>query len=87
MESAKITSNRCCLGGFQSKTNTHNNNLNSFDCGSTIDQEGMGMVCDCGLFICYQCLRKIELMVMNNQVLLQSVPEYLIWLFIAMQGR
>lgn len=74
MESAKITSNRCCLGGFQSKTNTHNNNLNSFDCGSTIDQPETGIVCDCGLFMCYQYIQKIKIMVMDNLVLSLTVP-------------
>mmetsp|Transcript_13931 Transcript_13931/g.29238 ORF Transcript_13931/g.29238 Transcript_13931/m.29238 type:complete len:105 (+) Transcript_13931:544-858(+) len=77
MERTKTRPKRCCLGGHQSKTNTHNNNLYGFDCGSTIDQEGMGMVCNCGLFICYQCLRKIELMVINNQVMLDLCPN--IW--------
>ena len=45
------------------------------------------MVCNCGLFICYQCLHKIELMVINNRNLSQSVPQYLDQMFIALRGR
>ena len=74
------------MGGHQSKTNTHHNNLYDFDCGSTIGQVGKGMVCDCGLFICYQYIHKIELMYINNQVLLESVPKYLDQMVIAMRG-
>ena len=77
----------CCLGGRHSKTHTNNNNLYGFDCGSTVEEEGAGMLCDCGLFICYQCLRKIELMVKNNQVVFQKVPDYLDLMFHAMRGR
>ena len=53
----------CCLGGRHSKTHTNNNNMYDFDFGSTVTEEGSGMVCGCGLFVCYQCIRKIELMV------------------------
>ena len=77
---------RCCLGGQHSKTNTHHNNLYDFDCGSTIEQVGTGMVCNCGLYICYQCLRKIEKMY-ETTVMSDPVPEYLNGMFSAMRCR
>ena len=70
-------SKHCCLGGYRSKTDTHHNNFNDFDCGFNVDQPGTGIVCDCGLFMCYQCIHKIELMVKENLVLSQNVPDYL----------
>ena len=76
----------CCLGGYQSKTNSHQNNFYTFDCGFNADHTGTGFVCDCGLFTCYQCLRKIELMVTENVVLSQSIPEYLKEMFQAIKG-
>ena len=88
MECEKTRPKRCCLGGNHSKTNTHHNNLYEFDCGSTIEQVGTGtMVCNCGLVICYQCLRKIEQIYINNRVMLDLVPEYLNQIFIAMRGQ
>ena len=48
----------CCLGGYRSKTDTHHNNFNDFDCGFNVDQPGSGIVCDCGLSMCYQCIHK-----------------------------
>jgi len=37
--------------------------------------------------MCYKCLHKIEIMVMNNRVLSQTVPGYLNQMFLAVKGR
>ena len=80
-----VKSRHCCLGGYQSKTNSHHNNFNTFDCGINVGQPGRGIVCDCGTFTCYQCLRKIEIMVTEDQVLSLTVPEYLNQMFQGMK--
>ena len=60
-EARTITvSKHYCLGGYRLKTNTNHNNFNNFDCGFNVDQPGTGIVCDCGLFMCYQCIHKIK---------------------------
>mmetsp|Transcript_4984 Transcript_4984/g.10479 ORF Transcript_4984/g.10479 Transcript_4984/m.10479 type:complete len:163 (-) Transcript_4984:210-698(-) len=50
--STKAFLKQCCLGGNHSKTNTHHNNFNTFDCGFSVDQPGTGILCDCGLYSC-----------------------------------
>ena len=55
---------------------------------SIVDQPSKKRVlCDFGLFICYLCLQKIELMVKNNHVVFRNVPDYLNLMFHAMHDR
>ena len=45
---------KCCLGGRHSKTDTHQNNINHFDCGS-ICGFYPGVICSCDIFMCNKC--------------------------------
>eukprot|EP00534_Pseudo-nitzschia_fraudulenta_P016259 CAMPEP_0201252128 /NCGR_PEP_ID=MMETSP0852-20130820/66745_1 /ASSEMBLY_ACC=CAM_ASM_000632 /TAXON_ID=183588 /ORGANISM="Pseudo-nitzschia fraudulenta, Strain WWA7" /LENGTH=314 /DNA_ID=CAMNT_0047551813 /DNA_START=1078 /DNA_END=2020 /DNA_ORIENTATION=- len=80
-KSISLRNKKCCLGGTQSKTDTHQKNLNYFDCGS-ICRVHPGVVCTCGLFMCYKYLEKIKVFLTDHNC---RIPLYLMTVFCAME--